>query len=78
MFSCHAFVPFLKWCYLQVSAVVFDKTGTLTVGKPAVSDVKLLAGEAECTLKTLLQLFASAEANSEHPLAKSLTFFGVL
>ena len=53
-----------------MSAVVFDKTGTLTVGKPAVSDVIVLADDSECSQKQLLQLFASAESHSEHPLAK--------
>ncbi len=49
-----------------VNAVVFDKTGTLTVGRPSVTDVVSLGelGEDE-----LLGLAASAEMDSEHPLA---------
>jgi Cu+-exporting ATPase len=29
-------------CPHQVNAIVFDKTGTLTVGRPAVTDMKVL------------------------------------
>ncbi len=46
----------------EVAVVVFDKTGTLTQGKPIVTDV---IGE-------VLQVAASVERNSEHPLAKAI------
>jgi len=48
-----------------VNAVVFDKTGTLTVGKPSVTDVISLDGRRK---EEVLELAASAELDSEHPL----------
>ncbi len=48
----------------KVSHVVFDKTGTLTEGKPIVTDI---VGGAK-----VLQLAASLDANSEHPLAAAI------
>jgi Cd2+/Zn2+-exporting ATPase len=48
-----------------VDTVVFDKTGTLTTGQPAVTDV--LSDTADA-----LQLAASIEAKSEHPLAHAI------
>lgn len=50
----------------QIDAIVFDKTGTLTIGKPSVTKV---AADDETTL---LQLAASLEQHSEHPLAKAV------
>ncbi len=52
----------------QVTSVIFDKTGTLTEGRPQVSGLWAANGdEAE-----LLQLCASAQQGSEHPLAKAV------
>src|SRR5699024_560965 len=48
--------------------VVFDKTGTLTEGQPAVNVVLPLKSRPE----ELLQLVASAQQGSEHPLAKAV------
>ncbi|MGS0644129.1 heavy metal translocating P-type ATPase [Staphylococcus hominis] len=48
----------------QIDTVVFDKTGTLTHGTPEVTYFK--GGD------TLLQYVASAENNSEHPLATAI------
>ncbi len=48
--------------------VVFDKTGTLTEGKPGLCAIEA-AGESEAAL---LGIAASAEATSEHPLAKAV------
>ncbi|CAL9145327.1 unnamed protein product [Musa hybrid cultivar] len=52
-----------------VQYVVFDKTGTLTQGKAAVSTAKVFA---EMGLGDFLTLVASAEASSEHPLARAV------
>lgn len=49
--------------------VVFDKTGTLTEGKPRVTDIIALGNIAQ---DELLQLAASAERASEHPLGKAI------
>jgi Cu+-exporting ATPase len=48
-----------------VTAVAFDKTGTLTEGKPAVAELI----PADIDRKRLLQLAASMQNGSEHPLA---------
>jgi heavy metal translocating P-type ATPase len=53
----------------DVRVVVLDKTGTLTRGKPEVVEV-LALGEADA--EEVLRLAASAEAASEHPLAKAI------
>jgi heavy metal translocating P-type ATPase len=53
----------------DVKVVVLDKTGTLTRGKPEVVEV-LALGEADA--EEVLRLAASAEAASEHPLAKAI------
>jgi P-type Cu+ transporter len=63
----------------KVQTVVLDKTGTLTVGKPQVTDV-LPAGHLEGDTpirpseqtKMLLQMAASIEAGSEHPLGEAI------
>ncbi len=49
----------------EVSVVAFDKTGTLTMGKPSVAG---FVGEDE---DTVLQLVASLEQASEHPIAEA-------
>jgi len=54
----------------RVDCVAFDKTGTLTHGSLAVSDVIPL--EPAGKPGDLLALAASAEAYSEHPLAKAV------
>lgn len=54
----------------KVQTIVFDKTGTLTTGKPQVTDTIVFSKEIDET--TLLALAASAEANSEHPLASAI------
>ena len=53
----------------SLSAIAFDKTGTLTKGAPAVTDIILLNGISE---ETLLQISASLEVRSEHPLAAAI------
>lgn len=53
----------------HVQVMVLDKTGTLTEGKPQVMDILPVAGGTE---EELLQLAASLEALSEHPLADAI------
>ncbi|XP_058731255.1 copper-transporting ATPase RAN1-like [Vicia villosa] len=53
----------------MVKYVIFDKTGTLTQGKANVSVAKVFAGMDR---GEFLKLVASAEASSEHPLAKAI------
>jgi len=53
----------------SVDVLIVDKTGTLTEGKPALTDVKALAGFDE---NELLGLAASLEKASEHPLAEAI------
>ncbi|MFC7342767.1 heavy metal translocating P-type ATPase [Saccharopolyspora griseoalba] len=52
-----------------VDQVAFDKTGTLTRGTPELAEVRPLSGYTE---QRLLQLAASAEHPSEHPLARAV------
>ncbi|MGA2615663.1 MAG: heavy metal translocating P-type ATPase [Spirochaetia bacterium] len=53
----------------RVQTVVLDKTGTVTEGRPVVTDVTLADGLDE---NALLQLAASAEKGSEHPLGDAI------
>lgn len=51
----------------QLNAIIFDKTGTITKGKPEVTDY---TGDDKT-----LQLLASAEKGSEHPLADAIVAY---
>lgn len=53
----------------QIKVVALDKTGTLTTGEPGVTDIITSNGMDE---NSLLQLVASVESRSEHPLAQSI------
>ena len=59
--------------YLEVGrklkAIAFDKTGTLTYGKPIVTDIVSLS---EFSQIKILQLAASLESHSEHPIAEAI------
>jgi Zn2+/Cd2+-exporting ATPase len=61
-----------------IKVVAFDKTGTLTEGKPRVTDIISASEAIHCNdnalpeALTLLQLAASVEAKSEHPLAAAI------
>lgn len=52
-----------------VTAVVLDKTGTVTRGKPQVTDLHPLGQTAP---EELLQIAASLEKPSEHPLGRAI------
>jgi heavy metal-(Cd/Co/Hg/Pb/Zn)-translocating P-type ATPase len=54
----------------QVTTVVFDKTGTLTKGEFKVSEVVTSNGISK---EEILEYAAYAEANSNHPVAQSIT-----
>lgn len=53
----------------QVETIILDKTGTITEGNPVVTDVIVAKGVDR---NELLQLSASAEKGSEHPLADAI------
>ena len=55
----------------EITTVVLDKTGTVTAGKPAITDV-VIAPLATLDETAMLQLAASLESNSEHPLAAAI------
>ena len=57
----------------KVDTVAFDKTGTLTNGNLVVKDIYPFHDELD--EMTLLQLIASAESYSEHPLAKAVVTY---
>lgn len=53
----------------KIDTVVLDKTGTLTEGKPKVTDIFTLKSISE---NQLLEIAASLEKKSEHPLAEAI------
>lgn len=53
----------------QLNTIVLDKTGTITIGKPSLTDLLPLS---DFNRSDLLQLIASAEQHSEHPLAQAI------
>ncbi len=53
----------------QIDTLVVDKTGTLTAGKPVYRDAKAFA---DFTADEVLQLAASLDQGSEHPLARAI------
>src|SRR5260370_17594716 len=57
----------------KIQAIMFDKTGTLTEGKSAVTNIVAFAAGKLAGLDEarLLQVAATAEADSKHPLANS-------
>ena len=56
----------------KLDTVVFDKTGTITEGKPVVTDFIAVEGVDE---SGLLKRVASAEAGSEHFLARAIAAY---
>ena len=53
----------------RADVVFIDKTGTVTAGRPQITDIVPLAG---ATAEEVLLLAASAERDSEHPLAEAV------
>lgn len=53
----------------KINTIVFDKTGTITEGKPEVTDVITVNGVGR---DDIIQIAASAEKGSEHPLAEAI------
>lgn len=53
----------------KIDTIIFDKTGTITEGKPTVTDVLTIEGVEK---NQLLQVTASAEKGSEHPLGQAI------
>jgi Cu+-exporting ATPase len=55
--------------FYKINTILLDKTGTLTEGKPRVTDI---IAAAPYTREQLLQLAASVEHDSEHPLGEAV------
>ncbi|BCE00788.1 copper-transporting P-type ATPase [Marinicellulosiphila megalodicopiae] len=53
----------------KITVMLLDKTGTITKGSPQVTDIITDESMSE---QTLLQLAASVETGSEHPLAQAI------
>jgi Cu+-exporting ATPase len=54
----------------RIEAVLLDKTGTVTKGKPELTDIEVQPGKEDEA--RLLAWIATAERNSEHPLAEAV------
>ncbi|MEB3320682.1 MAG: cation-translocating P-type ATPase [Cyanobium sp.] len=54
----------------KLTVVLFDKTGTLTLGRPSLTAISMAA--AEVSPEQLVQLAASLENQTRHPLAHAL------
>ncbi len=53
----------------KINALILDKTGTLTEGKPRLTDIVVFNNESR---EEVLNIAASLEQRSEHPLAQAL------
>tara|TARA_B100001964_G_scaffold200112_1_gene226836 strand:- start:748 stop:3183 length:2436 start_codon:yes stop_codon:yes gene_type:complete len=57
----------------NISTMFLDKTGTITVGHTSVTDIIIAADQSTINNKeSLLELVASIERSSEHPLAQAI------
>ncbi|KAL4001764.1 heavy metal translocating P-type ATPase family protein [Acanthocheilonema viteae] len=59
----------------KITTIVMDKTGTVTEGHPRVVVIHTLISENNLSLLKLFAAVGSAESNSEHPIANSITSF---
>jgi len=57
----------------KLKYMIFDKTGTITIGKPVVTDILTSKG---ITNNQFLEIAASIEKYSEHPLAEAIVNYG--
>ncbi|MEY2985209.1 MAG: Lead, cadmium, zinc and mercury transporting ATPase, partial [Cyanobacteriota bacterium] len=60
----------------KLTAIVLDKTGTVTEGKPSVTDFIPRHNLSNPKTLALIQLAASLEQYSEHPLAEAVVNYG--
>ena len=58
----------------SIDTVVLDKTGTITNGSPVVTDFIVADG---VNRNELIAMAAAAESDSEHPVAKAITVYGL-
>ncbi len=57
----------------KINAMILDKTGTLTKGQPEVTDIISFIESKQPEIRaSILQIAASIEKHSEHPLAKTI------
>jgi Cu+-exporting ATPase len=56
----------------RIQTIILDKTGTITKGEPEIVDVVVIDKDGPDAQKKLLELAASAEKLSEHPIGKAI------
>jgi len=56
----------------KISTLALDKTGTITEGKPEVKNVEILNG---ISIEQFLEIAASIETHSNHPIAQAIIKF---
>lgn len=57
----------------KIDTIIFDKTGTLTAGKPIITDIIPITLDTKYHIQdAILQIAASLEKLSEHPLAETI------
>ena len=56
----------------HLDTIVLDKTGTLTSNQPTLTDCLPIATHPDLTAHTLLQLAATVESGTQHPLALAI------
>ncbi len=55
----------------KINTVVLDKTGTITKGEPEITDI-LTTNNQQLTTNNILQIAASLDQNSSHPIGKAV------